>query len=100
MLSGLDYLMKTGRSGWLFCGTYNLETILPKLPVPPLEDTMRKYLNTLRPLLNEHEHEQVKKIVDTFAGDGGLGRKLQLYLLKRRENMDNWKAPHAEDNPL
>ncbi|XP_019767921.2 choline O-acetyltransferase [Dendroctonus ponderosae] len=66
------------------------ETILPKLPVPPLEDTMRKYLNTLRPLLNEHEHEQVKKIVDTFAGDGGLGRKLQLYLLKRRENMDNW----------
>lgn len=66
------------------------ETILPKLPVPPLDDTMQKYLNNLRPLLIEHEHEQVKKIVDKFAGDSGLGRKLQLYLLNRRENMDNW----------
>lgn len=51
---------------------------------------MQKYIKTLQPLLNEEDHEKVKKIVEKFAGEGGLGRKLQLYLLDRRERMDNW----------
>lgn len=51
---------------------------------------MQKYLKTLLPLLSEDEHERVKKIVEKFAGEGGLGRKLQLYLLDRREKLDNW----------
>ncbi|CAG9766802.1 unnamed protein product [Ceutorhynchus assimilis] len=51
---------------------------------------MQKYIKTLQPLLSEDEHEKIKKIVEKFAGEGGLGRKLQLYLLARREKLDNW----------
>ncbi|KAL1517126.1 hypothetical protein ABEB36_000934 [Hypothenemus hampei] len=63
---------------------------LPRLPVPPLENTMQKYLKTLQPLLSDKKHDEVKKLVDKFAGENGLGRKLQLYLLDRREKLDNW----------
>ncbi|KAJ8917224.1 hypothetical protein NQ315_012716 [Exocentrus adspersus] len=63
---------------------------LPKLPVPPLERTLQKYEKTLRPLLNEHEQERLHKIVERFGAPGGLGPKLQLYLLDRREKTDNW----------
>ncbi|XP_050294303.1 choline O-acetyltransferase, partial [Anthonomus grandis grandis] len=63
---------------------------LPKVPVPLLEDTIRKYLKTLRPLLSEEEHADITKIAENFASEGGLGRKLQLYLLNRQEKMENW----------
>ncbi|KAG8823583.1 hypothetical protein FRC19_003558 [Serendipita sp. 401] len=44
---------------------------LPKLPVPDLEDTCRKYLAALKELQDEHEHEATKKAVDDFLkGDG------------------------------
>lgn len=61
---------------------------LPKLPVPPLEETLKKYEKTLQPLLNEQEQLRVHKIVESFKN--GLGAKLQLYLVGRREKMDNW----------
>ncbi|XP_076259622.1 choline acetyltransferase isoform X1 [Rhynchophorus ferrugineus] len=67
-----------------------IEVGLPKLPIPPLEDTMQKYLKTMQPLLNEKDHGKLTNIVNKFSGEGGLGRKLQLYLLDRREKMENW----------
>lgn len=61
---------------------------LPKLPVPPLQETLKKYEKTLQPLLNEQEQERVHSVIEKFAN--GLGPKLQLWLLNRREKMDNW----------
>ncbi|KAG5899423.1 hypothetical protein JTB14_033616 [Gonioctena quinquepunctata] len=63
---------------------------LPKLPLPPLEDTLRKYEKTLRPLLSDQDQDRVHKIIESFGAPGGLGPKLQLYLENRREKMDNW----------
>lgn len=65
-----------------------LQEALPKLPVPPLEETLKKYEKALHTLLNEEEQKRVHSIVENFAS--GLGAKLQLYLLNRREKMDNW----------
>lgn len=44
---------------------------LPKLPVPELEETCRRYLAALQELQDEDEHEATKKAVDDFLhGDG------------------------------
>ncbi|VEN58237.1 unnamed protein product [Callosobruchus maculatus] len=70
--------------------TYQAQEQLPKLPLPPLQNTLKKYEKTLRPLLTEQEHEKVQKIIEKFGGPGGIGVKLQLYLANRREKVDNW----------
>lgn len=44
---------------------------LPKLPIPPLEDTCRRYLAALKGLQDEGEHENTIKAVEAFLhGDG------------------------------
>ena len=52
---------------------------LPKLPIPPLEDTCRRYLTALEALQDEKEHEQTKRAVKDFLeGDGpNLQKRLQ-----------------------
>jgi carnitine O-acetyltransferase len=52
---------------------------LPKLPIPPLEDTCRRYLTALEALQDEKEHEQTKRAVKDFLeGDGPtLQKRLQ-----------------------
>lgn len=63
---------------------------LPKLPIPPLENTLRKYEKTLKPLLNEQEQDRIREIIKEFGKPNGHGSKLQLYLENRREQLDNW----------
>jgi carnitine O-acetyltransferase len=44
---------------------------LPKLPIPPLEDTCRRYLTALKGLQDEEEHGITIKAVEAFLhGDG------------------------------
>ncbi|KAH7907585.1 carnitine acetyl transferase [Hygrophoropsis aurantiaca] len=50
---------------------------LPKLPIPPLEDTCSRYLTALRGLQDEGEHEQTKRAVAAFLEENGEGKKLQ-----------------------
>ncbi|KAI4459911.1 carnitine o-acyltransferase [Holotrichia oblita] len=69
---------------------FSLATKLPKLPVPPLEQTLAKYEKTMRPLLNEKEREKLKQLIENFGGPGGLGPRLQLYLLDQQQKLDNW----------
>lgn len=65
---------------------------LPKLPVPKLEDTAKRYLKSLHPLLSPSEFESSKKAVEEFVKPGGVGPKLQEKLVARREdpNTKNW----------
>lgn len=49
---------------------------------------MKLYLETLKPILNEKQHEYVKKLVTDFTG--GQGPMLQEILIERREQYDNW----------
>ena len=58
---------------------------LPRLPVPALEDSARKYLRALEGLQDAKEHEATKRAIDDFLrGDGPrLQQKLLDYAATR-----------------
>lgn len=66
--------------------TFALQHKLPKLPIPPLEDTCQRYLTALEGLQDESEHEQTKKAVAEFLQ--GDGPKLQ-------KRLQEWAATKA-----
>ncbi|XP_054258688.1 choline O-acetyltransferase-like isoform X1 [Macrosteles quadrilineatus] len=63
---------------------------LPRLPVPPLEQTMAGYLSTLQPLLTPQQLEYTRGLVQTFTSAEGPGPRIQEQLLQRQQAMDNW----------
>ncbi|KAJ5484154.1 Carnitine O-acetyltransferase [Penicillium diatomitis] len=68
------------------------EDSLPRLPVPSLEETGKRYLKSVHPLVSEAEFERTKKAVDAFIRPGGEGELLQKRLLDRAANpkVKNW----------
>jgi len=70
------------------------EDSLPRLPVPTLEETAKRYLKSVHPLLSKTEYEATTKAVNDFVAPGGAGETLQKRLVARREepNMRNWIA--------
>ncbi|KAG1469045.1 hypothetical protein G6F56_003491 [Rhizopus delemar] len=65
---------------------------LPKLPVPALSATLQKYLQSVRPLLNDAEFQKTEQAVKNFESPGGIGQELQQRLLARANdpNVVNW----------
>ncbi|KAH8407949.1 hypothetical protein KR222_004993, partial [Zaprionus bogoriensis] len=63
---------------------------LPKVPVPPLEQTMADYVLALEPITTAAQLERTKNIIKQFAAPQGLGPRLHQYLLDKREAEDNW----------
>ena len=53
--------------------TFSKQDELPRLPIPTLDETLAKYLDSLKPLLNEEEFQKSKLAVEKFATKGGLG---------------------------
>lgn len=51
---------------------------LPRLPVPPLKDTIKRYLRSIRPILDDVNYERIEKEAKEF--ENGIGRKLQRYV--------------------
>lgn len=47
------------------------QDLVPKLPIPSLQDTMDKYIKTIEPLLTQNELEHTKKLCETFATEEG-----------------------------
>lgn len=60
--------------------TFAFQDNLPKLPIPPLEDTCRRYLKALEALQDEKEHELTKEAVKDFLENDGP--KIQEKLLE------------------
>jgi carnitine O-acetyltransferase len=61
--------------------TLSYQENLPKLPIPPLEDTCKRYLRALEALQDEKEHEATKAAVKEFLHTDGpqLHEMLQEY---------------------
>ncbi|XHG02153.1 hypothetical protein AWENTII_005513 [Aspergillus wentii] len=59
------------------------EESLPRLPVPSLEETGRRYLKSVHPVVSEAEYERTKKAVEAFIRPGGEGEPLQERLVAR-----------------
>ncbi|GAB0192371.1 choline O-acetyltransferase [Grus japonensis] len=66
------------------------ETAVPKLPVPPLQQTLGMYLKCTKHLVPEEQFRKTKVIVEQFGIAGGLGESLQQILEERREKTTNW----------
>lgn len=61
---------------------------LPKVPIPPLEQTMDEYLRVLKPITTAQQYEKTKSIIKQFSVHPGP--TLHQYLLDRREVEENW----------
>jgi carnitine O-acetyltransferase len=61
--------------------TFTNQDSLPKLPIPDLESTCRKYIESLVPLQTPREHEETKASVYDFLKSEGpeLQEKLKKY---------------------
>ncbi|KAH0843521.1 hypothetical protein AYO21_07201 [Fonsecaea monophora] len=68
------------------------EDSLPRLPVPPLEETSARYLKSLHPLLTKEEYAASEKAVAALNKPGGIGQKLQERLIAKAKdpNVKNW----------
>ena len=61
--------------------TFARQDELPKLPIPPLEETCSRYLRALECLQDAREHEETKRAVEDFLHKDGprVQEKLKEY---------------------
>lgn len=66
--------------------TFTNQDQLPKLPIPPLEDTCKRYLKALRGLQNDREHVATTRAVQRFLEEEGP---------QLQERLREWAADRA-----
>ncbi|KAL6442752.1 hypothetical protein ACFW04_002673 [Cataglyphis niger] len=66
-------------SGWHKPMLYSFQGSLPRLPLPAVADTMRRYLRSVRPLLDDENYARMERLAMEFQN--GIGVKLQRYLV-------------------
>ena len=71
--------------------TFANQDALPKLPIPPLEDTCQRYLAALRGLQDDEEHAATTCAVDSFLREDGPALQ---------ERLKRWAAGRARYVPL
>uniref|UniRef100_A0A8C3JPY7 carnitine O-palmitoyltransferase n=1 Tax=Calidris pygmaea TaxID=425635 RepID=A0A8C3JPY7_9CHAR len=57
---------------------YSFQTSLPRLPVPAVKDTVNRYLESVRPLMDDEKFKRMEGLAKDFAYN--LGPRLQWYL--------------------
>ena len=79
----------------LYKKTFDHQHLLPKLPIPGLDETCAKLIEWVKPLLTEAEFNHTKVLVENFRRSGGEGEKLQNKLIEWAQNTDspNWLEP-------
>ncbi len=66
---------------------YSFQESLPRLPVPNLDDTIARYLQSMLPFLNENEHKAIAQKAEDFKN--GIGKNMQRYLVWK-----SWWSPN------
>lgn len=59
--------------------TMHYQDSLPRLPIPKLEDTMKRYLSAQKPLLDDNHFRKTEELCKSF--ESGVGRELHAHLL-------------------
>lgn len=68
--------------------TFAMDDHLPRLTVPPLNKTLNKYLESLKPFLTDLEYLNTEKKVENFRN--GVGKVLQFHLKAKAKCEKNW----------
>uniref|UniRef100_A0A8D2NMU9 Peroxisomal carnitine O-octanoyltransferase n=1 Tax=Zosterops lateralis melanops TaxID=1220523 RepID=A0A8D2NMU9_ZOSLA len=68
--------------------TFQYQESLPSLPVPLLDESLSKYLDAVKPFLNQEEYQRTEDIVKKF--ENGIGKELHQKLLERAKMRRNW----------
>nr|XP_006817887.1 PREDICTED: peroxisomal carnitine O-octanoyltransferase-like [Saccoglossus kowalevskii] len=68
--------------------TFQYEDNLPPLPVPPLQQTLNKYIESVKPHVSSEELDNTRSIVKSFHD--GIGKELHEKLLKKASMERNW----------
>lgn len=86
--------------------TFAAQDKLPKLPIPDLSKTIKRYLAALKPIQTAREHAETKQAAEEFLKNDGpdLQEKLKKYASDKTsyieqfcESIDSY-AKHATDN--
>ena len=78
--------------------TFSCQGKLPRLPIPPLEDTCRRYLKALEALQDEKEHELTTAAVKEFLEKDGP--EIQKRLRDWAKDKDRYDASLILNNRL
>ncbi|KAI6658009.1 Carnitine O-palmitoyltransferase 1, liver isoform-like isoform X2 [Oopsacas minuta] len=74
---------------------YSYQRALPKLPVPNLNSTISKYLDSVRPLLSDEEYKEIEDLSKDFLKNEG--HRLQRFLTLRSWITQNYITEWWED---
>lgn len=58
---------------------FSFQGLFPRLPVPSVHDTLTRYLDTVRPLLDDDRYNQMKELVTDF--ETTIASRLQRFLI-------------------
>ncbi|XP_077513846.1 carnitine O-octanoyltransferase isoform X2 [Amblyomma americanum] len=75
--------------------TFAHDELLPALPVPPLRQTVDKYLDSVRAVVSDEEYVLTEGLATDF--DNGVGAELNQRLLQRAQKSRNWLEQWWED---
>ncbi|KAG2459931.1 CPT1A palmitoyltransferase, partial [Polypterus senegalus] len=68
---------------------YSFQASLPRLPVPRIDDTIKRYLESVRPLLDDEQYSKMETLAEEFKKNPAP--RLQKYLL-----LKSWWAPNYD----
>lgn len=72
--------------------TYHYQDSLPRLPIPKLEDTCRRYLDAQKPLLTPEQYEETKQVVEKFQKQEGQSLHAELVQENKRNKQTSYIA--------
>ena len=83
--------------------TYSRQEELPRLPIPDIDDTCTRFLETVQPLLEADAFAETEQAVQRFLAPTGEGRGLQQALLAYDQEVgrnsyieDFWDAAYLD----
>jgi Choline/Carnitine o-acyltransferase len=65
------------------------QAVIPRIPIPSLDNLKDKYLASCKPLLTHQNFETTSKIVDEFLAPTGFGAELQQRLIEYEKKQPN-----------
>ena len=69
--------------------TFQYDQDLPSLPLPSLHDTLQRYLESVRHLVDERQWEETREKTEQFK-NGKSGQELQKILVNKASEEKNW----------